>query len=59
MFSQKELVFLAIGIVLVSAWLFENRYQFMHDEGTIVIRCNTLTGDCVYMRAQHGDTSIK
>lgn len=48
-------VIIAIAVILVAILIFLNRFEFLHLEGNIVIRCSNISGECEQIRAYRGE----
>lgn len=50
--SMSTRTYVALGVLLVVlGYIFLNRFEFIHFNGALVIRCSYLSGECIYFEA--------
>lgn len=48
---DTRILVLWLVVVVLAALLFLNRFEFFHLEGSVVIRCSNIFGQCELIRA--------
>lgn len=49
---MKKIIVGVLIIVIFVLYVLLNRYTFIHLNGSLVIRCNNLTGACILQNAE-------